>query len=126
MTTVMTHELKASGCDQPAERLLRARQRGALATESQEGKGGRADEQQLSGNNGWHRLRRCHALQLIESAAAGQVSALTAAQSAAHAQMYQAVNAAAAAIHELLFVNTSGMSSGSYTATEAANVVAAN
>jgi hypothetical protein len=68
MTTVMIHELRASGRDQPAERLLRA----------------------------------------------------------APAQMYQAVNAAGAAIHELLFVNTLGMSSGSYTATEAANVVAAN
>ena len=68
MTTVMIHELRASGRDQPAERLLRS----------------------------------------------------------AHAQMYQAVNAPAAAIHELLFVNTLGMSSGSYTATEAANVVAAN
>jgi hypothetical protein len=63
MTTVMIHELRASGRDQPAERLLRACRRGALAIESQEGKSGRVDEQ-LSGNNGWHRWRRCHAIQL--------------------------------------------------------------
>jgi PE family len=62
----------------------------------------------------------------VESAAADQVLALTAALFAAHAQIYEAVNAPAAAIHELLFVNTLGMSSGSYAATEAANVVAAN
>ena len=64
MTTVMIHELKASDRDQPAERLLRARQRGALAVDSRDSKSGRADEQQLSGNNGWHRWRRCHAIQL--------------------------------------------------------------
>jgi PE family len=58
----------------------------------------------------------------VVAAAADQVSALTAAQFAAHAQMYQAINAAA--IHEL-FVNTLGMSSGSYAATEAANAAAA-
>jgi hypothetical protein len=57
-------------------------------------------------------------------AAADQVSALTAAQFAAHAQMYQAVSAQAAAIHEQ-FVNTLGISSGSYAATEAANAAAA-
>jgi hypothetical protein len=52
------------------------------------------------------------------------VSALTAAQFAAHAAMYQAVSAQAAAIHEL-FVNTLGVSAGSYAATEAANAAAA-
>jgi len=45
---------------------------------------------------------------------------LTAAQFAAHAQMYQAVSAQAAEIHEL-FVSTLGVSSGSYAAAEAAN-----
>jgi hypothetical protein len=57
-------------------------------------------------------------------AAADEVSALTAAQFAAHAQLYQAVSAQAAAIHEM-FVNTLGTSAGSYAATEAANAIAA-
>jgi len=56
-------------------------------------------------------------------AAADDVSALTAAQFAAHAQIYQAVSAQAAAIHQT-FVNTLGISSGSYAATEAANAIA--
>ena len=56
-------------------------------------------------------------------AAADEVSALTAAQFAAHAQLYQAVSAQATAIHEL-FVNTLGISSGSYAVTEAANAAA--
>ena len=56
----------------------------------------------------------------VVPAAADEVSALTAAQFAAHAQMYQAVSAQAAAIHEQ-FVSTLGISSGSYAATEAAN-----
>ncbi|MFY2858776.1 PE family protein [Mycobacterium sp. THU-M104] len=60
----------------------------------------------------------------VVPAAADEVSALTAAQFAAHAQMYQAVSAQAQAIHEM-FVNTLSMSSGSYAATEAANAVAA-
>ena len=60
----------------------------------------------------------------VVPAAADEVSALTAAQFAAHAQMYQAVSAQAAAIHEL-FVHTLGMSSGSYAATEAANAASA-
>ena len=60
----------------------------------------------------------------VVPAAADEVSALTAAQFAAHAQVYQAVSAQAAAIHEL-FVNTLGISSGSYVATEAANAAAA-
>ena len=60
----------------------------------------------------------------VVPAAADAVSALTAAQFAAHAQMYQAVSAQAAAIHEM-FVATLGTSAGSYAATEAANAVAA-
>ena len=58
-------------------------------------------------------------------AAADEVSALTAAQFATHAQMYQAISAQAAAIHEM-FVNTLGASAGSYAATEAANAIAAS
>ncbi len=57
-------------------------------------------------------------------AAADEVSALTAAQFAAHAQMYQAIGAQATAINEL-FVDTLGTSAGSYAATEAANAAAA-
>lgn len=60
----------------------------------------------------------------VVPAAADEVSALTAAQFAAHAQMYQAVSAQAAAIHEM-FVNALATSSGSYAATEAANAAAA-
>jgi hypothetical protein len=57
-------------------------------------------------------------------AAADEVSALTAAQFAAQAQMYQAFSAQAAAIHEQ-FVATLQTSAGSYLATEAANAAAA-
>ncbi len=60
----------------------------------------------------------------VVPAAADEVSALTAAQFAAHAQMYQAVSAQAAAIHEA-FVNTLNMSSASYGLTEAANAALA-
>jgi hypothetical protein len=60
----------------------------------------------------------------VVPAAADEVSVLTAAQFAAHAQMYQAVAAQAAAIHEQ-FVSTLGVSSASYAATEAANAAAA-
>jgi hypothetical protein len=60
----------------------------------------------------------------VVPAAADQVSALTAAQFAAHAEMYQAVSAQATAIHEM-FVNTLGTSAGSYAVTEAANAIAA-
>ena len=59
----------------------------------------------------------------VVPAAADEVSALTAAQFAAHAQMYQAIGAQATAIHEL-FVNTLGTSAGSYAAAEAANAAA--
>jgi hypothetical protein len=60
----------------------------------------------------------------VVPAAADEVSALTAAQFAAHAQMYQAVSAQAAAIHEM-FVSTLATSAASYAATEAANAAAA-
>jgi hypothetical protein len=60
----------------------------------------------------------------VVPAAADEVSALTAAQFAAHAEMYQAVSAQAAAIHEM-FVNTLGTSAASYAFTEATNVIAA-
>ena len=60
----------------------------------------------------------------VVPAAADEVSALTAAQFATHAEMYQAVSAQAAAIHEM-FVNTLGTSAASYAATEAANAAAA-
>jgi tRNA G26 N,N-dimethylase Trm1 len=57
-------------------------------------------------------------------AAADEVSALTAAQFASHAQMYQAVSAQAAAMHEM-FVRVLSASAGSYATTEAANAVTA-
>jgi len=60
----------------------------------------------------------------VVPAAADEVSALTATQFAMHAEMYQAVSAQAAAIHDM-FVSTLGTSAGSYAATEAANAVAA-
>ncbi len=60
----------------------------------------------------------------VVPAAADEVSALTAAQFAAHAQMYQAVSSQATAIHEQ-FVNTLHVSAGSYELTEAANAAAA-
>jgi hypothetical protein len=60
----------------------------------------------------------------VVPAAADPVSVLTAAQFAAHAQMYQAISAQAAALHEM-FVNTLGTSAGSYAASEAANAIAA-
>ena len=56
-------------------------------------------------------------------AAADEVSALTAAQFAAQAQMYQAISSQAAAMHEQ-FVATMSASAGSYAATEAANAIA--
>jgi PE family protein len=60
----------------------------------------------------------------VMPAAADEVSALTAVQFAAHAQMYQAVGAQAAVIRDM-FVSTLGNSAASYAATEAANAVAA-
>jgi hypothetical protein len=57
-------------------------------------------------------------------AAADEVSALTAAQFAAQAALYQELSAQAAAIHQQ-FVSVLGASAGSYAATEAANAAAA-
>jgi hypothetical protein len=57
--------------------------------------------------------------------AADDVSSLTAAQFAAHAAMYQAVGAQAAAVHDL-FVTNLAASADSYGATEAANAIAAS
>jgi PE family len=59
----------------------------------------------------------------VVPAAADEVSALTAMQFVAHAQLYQAVSAEATAIHEA-FVNTLNTSAGSYAATEALNAIA--
>jgi hypothetical protein len=60
----------------------------------------------------------------VVPAAADEVSALTAAQFAAHGALYQAVSAQATAINEL-FVSTLATSAGSYAATEVANAAAA-
>jgi hypothetical protein len=60
----------------------------------------------------------------VVPAATDEVSALTAAQFAMHAQMYQVVSAQAAAIHHM-FVTTLSTSANSYAATEAANAAAA-
>jgi hypothetical protein len=60
----------------------------------------------------------------VVPAAADEVSALTAARFAGHAQAYQAISAQAAAMHEM-FVRVLGTSAGSYETTEAANAVAA-
>ena len=57
-------------------------------------------------------------------AAADEVSALTAAQFVAHAQLYHAVSAQAAAIHEM-FVSTLATSGVSYATAEAANAASA-
>ena len=60
----------------------------------------------------------------VTPAAADEVSALTAAQFASHASVYQAVSAHAAAVHEL-FVSALDASAGSYVATESANASSA-
>ena len=59
----------------------------------------------------------------VVPAAADEVSALTAAQFAAHAQLYQTVSAHAAAVQEFM-ASVLGASSASYAATEAANAAA--
>jgi hypothetical protein len=58
----------------------------------------------------------------VVPAAADEVSALTAAQFAAHAGLCQAVGAQAAAVHSMLVSNLSA-GAGSYAATEAANAI---
>lgn len=60
----------------------------------------------------------------VVPAAADEVSALTAAQFAAHAGSYRAVSAVAEAIHSLL-VSTLQTNAASYAAAEAANALAA-
>ncbi|OSC39437.1 PE family protein [Mycobacterium decipiens] len=55
--------------------------------------------------------------------AADEVSALTAARFAAHAEKYQVVGRQAALVHDM-FVATLAAGADSYAATEAANVVA--
>lgn len=60
----------------------------------------------------------------VVPAAADEVSTLTAWQFAAHAELYQAVSARAAAIHQM-FVSTLMTSADAYRDTEAANVLAA-
>ena len=60
----------------------------------------------------------------VVPAAADEVSAVTAAQFATHAQIYQLVSAQAAAIHDQ-FVAMLGSSAASYAATEATNALAA-
>ncbi|UMB70167.1 PE family protein [Mycobacterium paraterrae] len=59
----------------------------------------------------------------IVPAAGDVVSALTAAQFAAHAQLYQTVSAHAAAVQEFM-ATMLGASSGSYAVTESANAAA--
>jgi hypothetical protein len=61
----------------------------------------------------------------VVPAAADEVSAVTAAQFAAHAQMYQAVSAQAAAVH-VLFATTLKVGAGAYAAAEAANAAASS
>ncbi|WP_082658660.1 PE family protein [Mycobacterium gordonae] len=56
----------------------------------------------------------------VAPAAGDEVSALAAAQFAAHAQLYQVVSDQATAIHDQ-FVAALGTSAGSYADTEAAN-----
>lgn len=55
-------------------------------------------------------------------AAGDEVSALTAMQFVAHAQMYQVISRRAAVVHER-FVATLQRNAGSYAATDAANVI---
>ncbi|OBJ87435.1 PE family protein [Mycobacterium gordonae] len=58
----------------------------------------------------------------VVPAASDEVSVLVAAQFAAHAQIYQAVSAQAAAVHDLL-VATLGAGARKYAVTEAANAI---
>ena len=59
----------------------------------------------------------------VRPAAADEVSALTAAQFAMHAQMYQGASAQAATVHELLLA-TLAISASPYAAAEAAKAIA--
>ena len=60
----------------------------------------------------------------VVPAAADEVSLVTAARFATHAQTFQTLSEQAAAMHEI-FVTTLQTSAGSYAATEAANAAAA-
>ena len=60
----------------------------------------------------------------VVPAAADPVSALTAAQFASHAQLYQTICAQAAAIHQQMVANL-GSNAHAYAATEACNATAA-
>jgi hypothetical protein len=60
----------------------------------------------------------------VVPAAADEVSALTAAQFASQAALYQVVSAQAAAVHEM-FVDALGRGADSYATTEAANASSA-
>jgi hypothetical protein len=60
----------------------------------------------------------------VVPAAADEVSLVTAARFATHAQTFQTLSKQAAAMHEM-FVTTLQTSAGSYAATEAANAAAA-
>jgi hypothetical protein len=60
----------------------------------------------------------------VVPAAADEVSLVTAAKFATHAQAFQTLSTQAAAMHEI-FVATLQTSAGSYAATEAANAAAA-
>jgi len=62
---------------------------------------------------------------IVISTSRDEVSALTAAQFVACAEMYQASSAPAISVHEM-FVNALGADAGSYAAAEAANAVATN
>lgn len=61
----------------------------------------------------------------VVPAAADEVSLLTATQFVMHAQMYQAVSARAAAVHQA-FVTMLAAGAGAYADTEAANTVTAS
>ena len=60
----------------------------------------------------------------VVPAAADPVSALTAAQFASHAQLYQTISAQAAAIHQQM-VATLGSNANAYACTETANALSA-
>jgi PE family len=114
-----------SGCGRSANRSISVRRNACRSCPQPEALTAAAGTLQLIGSSvsGQNAAAAAPTTGVVP-AAADEVSALTAAQFAAHAQLYQAVSAQAAAIHEM-FVNTLGTSAGSYAATEAANAVAA-
>jgi hypothetical protein len=82
-----------------------------------------SDLQAIGSALGGRNAATAHPTNGVVPAAADEVSALTAAQFTAHAQIYQAVSAQAGAVHDM-FVTTLAASAGSYAATEAANAIA--